>query len=494
MKTRNVVSVLSVLVGLTTGFGSLPASATLSLLVLTLASPAPAQDIGEITVDIIERFLRAYTAEQGEKQNTETQREELTEKIRAFNACAETWRAAGNVIGGGVGGIAARAALKAKCGATSDEGWRKELAKLDENPEKAANSAGKFKGGQYGRVKERIVGFLAGAPGYSDSEKAALNGRRSELDRLLAVEVAAARPAYASAEGGRDRGGRGRRAGVRPNVWTADLTWEYIGDLFGMLYLSGANMFEAEYQSGEWTQWEIKQSCEPDQRSLVERAFLGADPEASTHSEWWRVRSVDFYKETDNEGKEVERADTALIEALFKWDEQNVQAAKEAEAGAARAQSRQEREAQEYAARIYRAMRELVRARGRMPGEKEGNELMVPAMWGALWNLGALGTMLGGQPTAESIKGATVGTPSLTTPAGTFATRHIRFRANDGGTLEWWLSEQVPGGQAKFVHTEPAAEAEAEPAEEGKQACTVNVTTMEMIGKGIGAKSELGVK
>ncbi|MBI3081517.1 MAG: hypothetical protein HYY94_01120, partial [Gemmatimonadetes bacterium] len=86
------------------------------------------------------------------------------------------------------------------------------------------------------------------------------------------------------------------------------------------------------------------------------------------------------------------------------------------------------------------------------------------------------------------------GTPSLTTPAGTFATRHIRFRANDGGTLEWWLSEQVPGGQAKFVHTEPAAEAEAEPAEEGKQACTVNLTTMELIAKGTGAKSELGVK
>jgi len=183
-----------------------------------------------------------------------------------------------------------------------------------------------------------------------------------------------------------------------------------------------------------------------------------------------------------------------VIEALFKWDEQNVQAAKQADTAAAQAQSRQEREAQEYAARFYRAMRELVRARGRMPGEKEGNELMVPAMWGALWNLGALGALLGGQPTPESIKGATVGTPSLTTPAGTFATRHIRFRANDGGTLEWWLSEQVPGGQAKFVRTEPAAEAEPGPPEEGKQACTANLTTMELIGKGTGAKSELGVK
>lgn len=472
-------------------FGSLRASATLTALVLTLATGALAQNIGEITVDIIERFLRAYPAEQDESQKTETRREELQEKIRAFNACAETWRAAGNVIGGGVGGIAARAALKAKCGATSDEGWRKELAELDKNPEKAANSAGKFKGGQYGQVKERIVGFLAGASGYSDAEKAALNGRKSELNRLLAAEVAAARPAYASAGGG---GERGRRARSRPNVWTADLTWEYIGDLFGMLYLSGANMFEGQYQPGEWTNWEIKQSCEADQRSLVERAFLGADPEASTHSEWWRVRSIDFYQEPDSEGKDVARADTAVIEALFKWDEQNIQAAKEAETAAAQAQSRQEREAQEYAARFYRAMRELVRARGRMPGEKEGNELMVPAMWGALWNLGALSTWLGGQPTAESIKGATVGTPSLTTPAGTFATRHIRFRASEGGTLEWWLSAQVPGGQVKFVRTEPPAEEPAEPAAEGEQVCTVNATTMEMVGKGTGAKSELGVK
>ncbi|MBI3081833.1 MAG: hypothetical protein HYY94_02770, partial [Gemmatimonadetes bacterium] len=99
--------------------GPLRAGAMLTIL-LTLALPALAQDIGEITVDIIERFLKAYTAEQGEQENTETQREELTEKIRAFNACAEGWRAAGNVIGGGVAGIAARAALKAKCGATSD--------------------------------------------------------------------------------------------------------------------------------------------------------------------------------------------------------------------------------------------------------------------------------------------------------------------------------------------------------------------------------------
>lgn len=472
--------------------GSRRASATLTIL-LTLAVPVRAQDIGEITGDIIERFLRAYTAEQEENEKAETQREELNQKIKAFNECAESWRAAGNVIGGGVAGIAARAALKAKCGATSDEGWRKELAKLDENPSKAANSAGKFKGGQYGNLKQRIVDFLAGGPGFSDSEQAALNSRRSELSRVLAREVAAARPAYAAPGGGPERGGRGRRGGVRPNVWTADLTWEYIGDLFGMLYLSGANMFEAAYQPGEWTQWEIKQSCEPDQKSLVERAFLGADPEAATNSEWWRVRSIDVYKATDAEGKEAERADTAVIEALFKWEEQNVQAAKEAEAGAARAQSRQEREAQEYAARFYRAMRELVRARGRMPGEKEGNELMVPAMWGALWNLGALGAMLGGQPTAESIKGATVGTPSLTTPAGTFATRQIRFRASDGGTLEWWLTDQVPGGQAKFVHTEPPAEVAAEPAEEGKPACTANVTSMELIGKGTGAKSELGV-
>ncbi|MBI4409066.1 MAG: hypothetical protein HY561_05130 [Gemmatimonadetes bacterium] len=470
------------------------AAAVAVLLTLAGAPAAYAQkDAIEITVDVIERLLRAYTAEDSEREKVAAEREDVEARLRQFRECASTFQAAGGAVGGRLGGLGAKAAMKAKCGATSEEAFLKEKEKLEKRPEAAALAAGGFKGGQYLSVKDRILGFLAGGSGYSYSaaERDALNGKKADLNRVMGAEASRMRVAYGPAVADDDRPGRrgrGRRGGVRPNVWTADLTWEHIQDLFSILYLSGANMFEVEYKPGEWTSWEVKESCNPDERTVAERAFIGLDPDTSDYAQWWRVKSIDYFK--DESGKE--QADTTVLEVLFKYDKDQRQQLAETEAQLAAAKTRQEREALEWLRRLQRGWADLVRARGRMPGEKEANELMVPAYWGMFWNFAALGALFGGQPTAESIKGATVGTPNLTTPAGTFATRQIRFRAQDGGTLEYWLSEQVPGGQAKFQHTEPPAEEEQE-AQEGKQVCTVNVTSMELVGKGTGAKSELGV-
>lgn len=110
--------------------------------------------------------------------------------------------------------------------------------------------------------------------------------------------------------------------------------------------------------------------------------------------------------------------------------------------------------------------------RGRMPGEREANELMVPEN---MTTLAAWG-MFRSRPTKESVDGATVGTENLTTPAGTFSAKRVRF-GSTGARQEWWLSPQVPGGWVQYT-------VNAEDKEDG--------FTMRLVAHGTGATSELG--
>lgn len=409
-------------------------------------APAFGQDKLEITAEVIERFLKAYAAEEAERDKVAAEHEELEEKIRRFDECAEALRVAGSVTGR-VGGLAAKAAMKAKCGATSDEGFRKDQTKLASRPEEAALSAGRFKSRQYTVLTERLIGFMAGADGdYSKAEREAIDARRADLSTLLAGEIAQARLAY----GGGDDGRAGRRRGPRnrPNVWTDDVAWEYINEMIGMMYLGHIVIQEKPYEPGAWTRWEHSESWAADEKTVFERAFLGKTPEGN---EWWRVKTVELYKAVD--GKEV--ADTAVLEGLFKPVEGQVQ------------------------------MRELVRLRARLPGQKEGNEMIVPKLWSAF---SALASWAGeaSRPTEESIEAATTDAGKVTTPAGTFAARRVKFAGGDGGTNEWLLSDAVPGGWLRFAQVTPIEEpAEGDPAEDR--------VLMELIAHGKGAKSELGV-
>jgi hypothetical protein len=91
-----------------------------------------------------------------------------------------------------------------------------------------------------------------------------------------------------------------------------------------------------------------------------------------------------------------------------------------------------------------------------------------------MWNMtGGLGF----KPTKESIEGATVGVEDVKTPAGSFKARHVRF-GQGGGTIDWWLDETTVGGWVKFAAVGDDKEAKY---------------TMELVGRGTGAKSELGV-
>lgn len=101
-------------------------------------------------------------------------------------------------------------------------------------------------------------------------------------------------------------------------------------------------------------------------------------------------------------------------------------------------------------------LQELVRMRGRMPGEREASELMVPEN---MTTLQAWGTFRS-HPTQESVEGATVGTENVTA-----------FRQ------EWWLSPQVPGGWVQY-------DVSGEDKDEGFR--------IRLIAHGSGTTSELG--
>jgi len=213
-------------------------------------------------------------------------------------------------------------------------------------------------------------------------------------------------------------------------MWTPDYAWAYIGQLFAMQYASGASMFEEHYKPGEWTQWSMSSSDSKDVQTM-ERAFLAMQPDSS---EWWRMKTLTSYK--DN-GKDM--VDTVVIEALYKPTSPYT--------------------------------KELVRVRAKLPGNKDPQELMVPQGMGMINYNGAFGS----KPTKESIDGATVGTESVSTKAGSFTAKHVRF-GNGGGNLDWWLTSDAPGGWVKFTG--------------GRDK---DIYTIEMTAKGTGAKSELGV-
>ena len=108
---------------------------------------------------------------------------------------------------------------------------------------------------------------------------------------------------------------------------------------------------------------------------------------------------------------------------------------------------------------------------------EDAQELLVPAGMGMInYNAAIFGT----RPTKESIEGATIAeAEKVTTKAGSFTAKHIRFGAGSGN-LDWWLTKEAPGGWVKFTGRSSSGDEK-------------DTYTMELIGKGAGAKSELGV-
>ncbi|HRQ78608.1 MAG TPA: hypothetical protein PLY94_08400 [Gemmatimonadaceae bacterium] len=390
----------------------------LAALLLT-ASAATAQDV-TLSTDVLDRYVTAYDKEREEVAALDPQLREIDQKIRKFRECKIAFEAAGSATRSRLGGLAARAGIRARCGANNEADIEREKTTLREQATQRAAQAGSFTVPQYQRLGIRLERIYAygDRAGLSAPEIEAVDARRERFGSIYGVSAAAV---TAAIEGvGRAGGGSGRPL---PGQWTADLTWLYVAQLWGMMYGTGANVFDEAYQPGQWTRWELVGS-DDDDKAVVERAFISKDAEGR---EWWRYKSM-------------MGGDTIVLEGLFK------------DAGD--------------------GLQELVRMRGRMPGEREANELMVPENMTTLAAWGMFRT----RPTKESVDGATVGTENLATPAGTFSAKRVRF-GSTGARQGWWLSSQVPGGWVQYT-------VNAEDKEDG--------FTMRLIAHGSGATSELG--
>jgi hypothetical protein len=395
----------------------------LTLLALTIPVGLRAQDV-ELTTDVLDRFVTAYDREAEEIAALDPKLAEIDEKIRKFRECRIAFEAAGSATRSRLGGLAARAGVRAKCGANNESDIAKEKQVLLDKAAADAAQAGGFTMPQFTRLKTRLQRIYAygDRAGLSTGEVAAVDARAERFGSIYGAGADMRAVAEALQKAGVGAGGAGM---PMAGQWTADLTWMYVGQLFGMMYATGANVFDVPYAQGQWTRWQIG-GDEDEDRMLVERAFLSRGDDGN---EWWRFKAF-------------QERDTIILEALFKPVGDGVQ--------------------------------QLVRMRGKMPGEREANELLVPDH---MTNVNSLG-MFGMRPTKESVEGATVGTANIRTPAGSFAAQHLRF-GGAGGRQEWWLSEQVPGGWVRYKVT---------PAE-------VDETfVMELVAHGTGATSELGVK
>lgn len=156
-------------------------------LVALAAAPLAAED-KPITGEVVESLLRALDAEETEREKVNPQLQAIDARIKEFEDCKRAFEAAAEASGQKLGGLAAKIAIKAKCGASNADGFYQEKQKIMEGPEKAALSSVKMKSRDYAALKDRVAGWLGGArEGFKNEELAALEKRKGELAGALHV-------------------------------------------------------------------------------------------------------------------------------------------------------------------------------------------------------------------------------------------------------------------------------------------------------------------
>lgn len=238
-----------------------------------------------------------------------------------------------------------------------------------------------------------------------------------------------------NAVGSRIGNAAGAAVGSRmPAVWTPDFTQVYMSYLWAVAFGAGSyNVEPKEYAAGEFTRWKMVNTSDDGSEAWMERAFLKKEADGK---EWWRVKYV-----VNTKDGATTKSDTINVEALFAADGS-----------------------------------QLLRMRSKMPGDKEPKEMPVTE--------NTYGYTKPISLTAESVQGATVGTESVSVPAGSFSARHVRYGGMGGGTLDWWLSNNVPGGLVKYSVTGAADQESSGP--------NKNQYVVELASFGKNAKSELG--
>jgi len=189
----------------------------------------------------------------------------------------------------------------------------------------------------------------------------------------------------------------------------------------------GYSIETAPYAEGEWTRWRFVEDGE-ETGSWVERSFLKKTDDGE---QWWRVTMYDAGSD-----------DTTVLEALFDAGREN-----------------------------------LLRLRSKFP-DQEISEMPVEEGTTAVFS----------DPidlTAESIEGATIETVSIRVPAGSFTARRVRFGdMASGGSAEWWLVDDVPGGYVKYATSASRSGEEVEGLDSWN-------FTLELIDRGTGATTQL---
>ncbi len=175
------------------------------------------------------------------------------------------------------------------------------------------------------------------------------------------------------------------------SAYQPQLMGGYTQYLFHIAFSSGGYAVQqGDYSPGDYTRWNFPEY--EGKTNWVERARLA---DGSDGQQWWKVK---FFNAKENQ--------TTVLEGLFSSDQ-----------------------------------KKLLRLRGQFPGEQPKE---IPVTDQTYY---VPPTKL----TAESIKGATTGTESVTVPAGTFQADHVVY-AFGSGQQEWWLvSQGVPGGLVKQV-------------------------------------------
>ena len=185
----------------------------------------------------------------------------------------------------------------------------------------------------------------------------------------------------------------GAPSGGAGGMGSAQMMTYYANWMFTLGFNSGGYWLpNSDLQPGQSVTFEFEQGGN---KQRMERAFLTKLPDGK---EWYRVK---WYNLSD-------KPDTVVFEAMFSADRSQV-----------------------------------LRMRGKTSGQQAG-EIPVEQNTGFAWH----------EPTyltQESLTAATVGTESVTTPAGNFTAKHIRYSLMGGGTYEWWTADNVPGGVVKYV-------------------------------------------
>jgi len=398
-------------------------AAQVAFVAMAAASQLQAQKALDLTADGLDRFLKGADAENVEMGKTGDQLKELDAKIDSFRKCKAAFDAAGT--GNGKSGLALRLLMRAKCGASDDGDMVKDREKILKGPQEAGAKTAGLKLNDYLNLKSQITNYFGGdRSGFTAKALELLDARQADLSKTLGLTMV------------RQSGGSagGMSGAHMPGMWTPDYAWVYLGQIFAMEYASGASVFEQPYKPGEWTRWTVTDPSNTDGAQTIERAFLAMTADSS---EWWRLKTITPFKDNGQT-----KADTVVMEAQYKPTSPYT--------------------------------KEIVRVRAKLPGNKDPQELMVPQGMGMINYNGFFGS----KPSKESVDGATVGTEKITTGAGAFTAKHVRF-GNGGGNLDWWLTPDAPGGWVKFTGTSSGSDKGG--------------YTMEMVAKGTGAKSELGV-